>query len=225
MLILTEAPRAAFEIATLPLVWKIIRRLNKKVENKTIVTVPGLMGADGSTAIIRKYLRSLGYTCYGWDQGRNLGLHVNVEEKFEEYLEELVEVHQRPISLIGHSLGGLYSREMAKRRPDLINNVITLGSPFNHPDFYAHAAIRVLYEILNGEASVSDYELIQQLKIPPTCPTHCLYSKKDGVVHWNSCLQENPPPHVENVEVLGSHMGMGHNALILYMIGERLQKT
>ena len=35
-----------------------------------------------------------------------------------------------PVSVVGWSLGGIFARELARERPDLVRHVITLGSPF-----------------------------------------------------------------------------------------------
>lgn len=229
MLLITEPLRALLEISTLPATWGLIKKFNTKshmVNDELIVTLPGFFGGDMTMACVRKYLSSIGHTCYGWEQGRNWGFHDHVEDSFETYLEQLVEQHGKPARLIGHSLGGIYSREMAKRRPDLVCQVITLGTPFNHPeqDDVVASWIRVIYEVINGELSGNEKEIVDQIRMPPACPTHCFYSKGDGIVKYNICLQDDPPHNVENVEVFGSHAGMGHNPLILYLIGNRIQK-
>lgn len=225
MLLVTEPVRALLEIASLPLTWKYIKQFNNHDEHQgVVVTLPGFFGADGSMAVCRKYLTELGYDCYGWNQGRNFGLRDEVEESLEEYVAEICEKHDEPVRLIGHSLGGLYARELAKKRPDLVSQVITLGSPFNHPEVEANVPsfLRKAYELLNGEMTEVEHDLIATVKVPPECPTHCFYSKMDGVVHYTTCFQDDAPANVENLEVFGSHAGMGHNPLILYLIGARL---
>lgn len=225
MLLITEPLRAMCEVASLPISWNIIKKFNKEV-NGVVVTLPGFFGADGSMYMVRRYLTELGCDCYGWGQGRNMGLHDDKEDALEEYLDNISAQHGgAQIHLVGHSLGGIYAREMAKRRPDLISQVITLGSPFNHPEQkdVVSSKVRVLYELINGELTGDEKDIVAQIGIPPLCPTHCLYSKADGVVQYGSCLQDDPPNNVENVEVFGSHAGMGHNPLILYIIADRIK--
>ena len=48
----------------------------------------------------------------------------------QERLAELHARHGRKVSLIGWSLGGVFAREMARRAPEQVRSVITLGSPF-----------------------------------------------------------------------------------------------
>jgi len=222
-MLLLEPIQALAEISLLPCSWKVITKFSPKTDKDIpVITLPGMMGADGSMATVRRFLTGLGYKCYGWGQGRNLGLHEDLEEELEAHVESIVHQTGQKVALIGHSLGGLYAREVAKRRPDLVFNVITLGSPFNQPEEAAISSIRMLYEILNGELTEKEHDMIRELKIAPNCPTHCIYSKQDRIVHYTSCLQDDPPDHVENIEVLGSHAGMGHNPWILYLIASRL---
>jgi hypothetical protein len=41
------------------------------------------------------------------------------------------------------------------------------------------------------------------------------------VVAWQACLNE-PGPHTENIEVEGSHCGLGWNPGVLQVVAERL---
>ena len=45
-------------------------------------------------------------------------------------IAELHDTHGRRVTLIGQSLGGIYARLLARERPELIRQVITLGSPY-----------------------------------------------------------------------------------------------
>ena len=57
---------------------------------------------------------------------------------------------------------------------------------------------------------------------PADVPTTHIYSRTDGVVHWESCVDLSGAPTVENVEVMGSHVGMGLNADVYRVIADRL---
>ena len=85
-----------------------------------VLVLPGLAAGDGSTALMRRFLRSRGYAATGWGQGINLGLREGVLDRAHEKLGKLWVDHGRSVSLIGWSLGGLYARELAKRSPELV---------------------------------------------------------------------------------------------------------
>ena len=57
---------------------------------------------------------------------------------------------------------------------------------------------------------------------PADVPTTHIYSRTDGVVHWESCIDSSGAPTVENVEVMGSHVGMGLNPDVYRLIADRL---
>jgi hypothetical protein len=58
---------------------------------------------------------------------------------------------------------------------------------------------------------------------PPSVPSTSIFTRTDGVVHWRSCL-EPETAHTENIEVHGSHCGLGVNPLVLYAVAERLSQ-
>ena len=63
--------------------------------------------------------------------------------------------------------------------------------------------------------------LRERLSRPIPVPTTAIYSRLDGVVPWQACIN-TPGPRRENVAVYSSHLGMGHNAAVLWVIADRL---
>jgi hypothetical protein len=57
---------------------------------------------------------------------------------------------------------------------------------------------------------------------PPPVPTTAIYSRTDGVVTWRCARERSQGPITQNIEVRGSHFGLGHNPLVLYIIANRL---
>jgi pimeloyl-ACP methyl ester carboxylesterase len=184
-----------------------------------VIVFPGLGASDTSTLPMRQFLRQRGYTPYAWRQGFNFGPRQGVLDAARERVRHLAERHGQAVSLVGWSLGGIYAREIAKEQPDIARCVVTLGSPFaGHPR--ATNAWR-FYELVSGQATHSDDELLAQIRKPPACPTTSVYSRSDGIVSWKCSLNESAP-HTENIEVHASHVGMGINPLALYVVGDRL---
>ena len=124
------------------------------------------------------------------------------------------------VSLVGWSLGGIFARELAKQAPEAVRMVITLGSPFGgHPK--ATNAWRV-YEMASGEKiDDGNQAFVEALRETPPVPTTAIYSRTDGICAWQSC-RERPGPQAENIEVPGSHCGLGHNPAVIYAVAERL---
>jgi pimeloyl-ACP methyl ester carboxylesterase len=185
-----------------------------------VLVMPGLGANDLSTLPIRQFLSERGYKPYPWEQGLNLGPRKGVIEACEHRLQCIYEHHLRPVSLLGWSLGGVYAREIAKMQSQWVRSVITLGSPFaGHPK--GTNAWR-LYQWVSGHVPDSSPELLDRLREPPKdIPTTSVFSRSDGIVSWECCVNE-PGLMAENIVLPGSHMGLGFNPLALAVVADRL---
>ncbi|MBC7985617.1 MAG: alpha/beta hydrolase, partial [Sphingomonadaceae bacterium] len=188
-----------------------------------VLVLPGMLASDRSTGVLRTYLANLGYEVHKWELGRNLGARaIGVEgERLIERLSTIHRANGRKVSLIGWSLGGAFAQLLGRRLPEHVRSVITLGSPLRG-DPRASNVWRI-YEMATGDRvdSVRTTRQRDEIAAPPEVPTTAIFSKADGVVPWWNC-QVTEGPTAENVEVYGSHCGLGVNAAALYVIADRL---
>ncbi len=185
-----------------------------------VLVLPGLLADDSSTKPLRDFLKSHGYRTHGWKLGHNRGLRGNVEGGMHARLDELFARYEgRRVSLVGWSLGGLYARQLAKRAPDRVRCVITLGSPFAGPP--ASTREWQPYEWASGNRIDTPSLLTEGLAEPPPVPTTSIFSRSDGVCAWETCLN-GEGPQLENIEVQSSHCGLGHHPAAVYAIADRL---
>jgi pimeloyl-ACP methyl ester carboxylesterase len=219
LLALSDGPRALADVAILNMAAPLLRRIKPTVRQQSVMVIPGFLGDDRGNGPLIRFLRHLGYTATGWGQGRNLGTQSFSEDKLREAMEPLIEAGNGKVALIGHSLGGIYAREIARGDPDRITQVITLGSPFGAGRQNASHANR-LYQRLNPQPDNRRSD--DSLAIPPPVPTTAIYTRADGVVNWRTSMQSGNHPHVHNVEVLGSHIGLNLNAAVWYWIAKKL---
>ncbi len=189
-----------------------------KGDGHPVLVLPGLAASDGSTAILRRFLRSRGYAAVGWGQGINLGLRQGVFERAHATLRTLWREHGRSVSIVGWSLGGLYARELAKLSPEMVRLVITLGSPFTGNPRETNAWR--LYEFASG-SPVGCEDFSGLLRTPPPAPTTSIWSPTDGVVSWR-CSVETRRELAENIVVDSSHMGLGAHPAALFAVADRL---
>jgi len=189
-----------------------------------VLVLPGFIGTDESTGPLRWALRTLGYAAHGWDLGRNLGPTGFVLDGLEARLEILHRQHGEPLSLVGWSLGGIYARELARDNPRAVRQVITLGSPFRmrRDD---RSSIQHLAERFepSWRPDALRRALAERDKPPLDVPTTAIYSRTDGVVSWELCV-DDAVGHHENVEVHGSHSGLGFNLAAVYAVADRLSQ-
>lgn len=215
---LTELLRAIFE--TFKGYFFVKHHKGKNIgEGKVILVLPGLLNTDLSTRILRKYLEKLGFTVYGWEMGRNLGRMAMLPDLAEKVVS-LSEKHSHKLILIGWSMGGIFARELAKLKPQNVERVITLGSPF--ADVYAPNHAKWIFDLLNDTKDLIP-EIVDQLAVPPTQPTVSFYSKKDGIVAWKACMDLPETAQHKNYEIRSSHFGMGANPLVLRALEEILE--
>ncbi|HYW56518.1 MAG TPA: hypothetical protein VE934_06145 [Polaromonas sp.] len=120
---------------------------------------------------------------------------------------------------MGWSLGGVYAREIAKRCPDSVRQVITLGTPFASLGGANHAG--AFYKLVNRDTSQLTPAMQARLRECPPVPTTAIYSKTDGVVSWRGCMEKNTAKS-ESVEVNASHLGMASHSEVLRVIVNRL---
>ncbi|NRF70229.1 alpha/beta fold hydrolase [Aquincola sp. S2] len=188
-----------------------------------VVMFPGLASDRHALMPLRKCCESLGYTVYDWEQGFNTGPPAAIEPwlgALADHVRSIARRHGgRRASLLGWSLGGVYAREVAKLAPRCTRHVITLGTPFAGTGRENNVAW--IYRLLNGERPMIDEALAARLRTNPPVPTTSIYSRTDGIVAWQACLLEEAD-QAENVEVDGSHVGLGWNAAVLRIVADRL---
>jgi len=219
LLLLVEEGRAIHEfgafLACLPLL-----RLAPDGDGHSVLVLPGLIASDRSTGPLRTFLSSHGYAVHGWRQGHNLGPRDGVADGMIEQLQEIAQQSGRKVSLIGWSLGGVYARQLAKICPEAVRAVITLGSPFAAGPRSTNAWR--IYELASGKrADDRSDDFGRALADPPPVPATAIFSRTDGVCAWRACI-ERPSALAENIEVHGSHCGLGHHPAVVYAIADRL---
>ncbi len=209
--------RAIWELGAFFAMFPLLR-MAPSGDGHPVLVLPGLAASDTSTRPLRAFLKDRGYRAHGWSLGTNNGPRPGAEAKMQDRLAALFERYRQKVSLIGWSLGGVFAREMATKAPDQVRSVITLGSPFAGAPKASNAW--QLYERVS-ERKVDDWAHREPMRMPLPVPSTAIFSRSDGIVAWQGCLEQEGP-RSENIEVEGSHCGLGHNPAVLYAIADRL---
>lgn len=168
-----------------------------------VMVIPGFMANDRTTLGLQRALAAAGYRVAGWGLGLNKGVKPDTLERLAARVEAFGKGGK--VILVGWSLGGVFARELAKVRPDLVEKVVTLGSPFSG-DMRANNVWR-LYEWIAGHP-VDRPPIDAVLAQKPPVPTLALWSRKDGIVSVRSA-RGLPGESDRQVELDCSHMGFG----------------
>lgn len=188
--------------------------------HESVMVIPGFGAGDSATAILRQRLTRLGHQVTGWGLGINRG---RVEVDTARLLPRLDRLFhdgdERPVTLIGWSLGGVIARELARRRPPAVREIIALGAPLIGGPKYTFTArwyARQGLDLDRLERKAAEREASS----PLSCPMISLYSRNDGMVHFGASVA--PEAVSEAIEVSSSHLGMCLSPQVLRIVAQRL---
>jgi pimeloyl-ACP methyl ester carboxylesterase len=200
--------------------WKSIP-IPDQINPKTVLIIPGLGGGDLSVFPLKKFLKIQDHQTYSWGLGINHSRLEKLIDPLINRLKDLSDKHGEPVSLIGWSLGGIFARELARNHPQYISSVVTMGSPvIVGPRI---TALKKLSGIFGWNAAQIEQDMIERFETPIECPITAIYSKLDGIVSWQACI-DHWSPNVEHHEVLASHIGMGISKDVYQIISDSLAK-
>jgi pimeloyl-ACP methyl ester carboxylesterase len=218
-LLLALEARAPLELGASIASWPLLSTAARG-DGHAVIVFPGLATPDASTLPLRYFLAARGYRALGWELRFNLGPRPGVLERSLERLRRIRRATGRKVSLVGWSLGGVYARELAKLAPDDVRCVVTLGSPFTgHPR--ANHVWR-LYELASGCPLDADPR-VERARATPPVPTTSIYSRSDGIVAWQCCVQQ-AGERAESIEVGSSHIGIAMHPAAWYAVADRLSQ-
>ncbi|MGE0485615.1 MAG: lipase family alpha/beta hydrolase [Gammaproteobacteria bacterium] len=199
-----------------------------------VLLIPGFMSGDLLMLEMHRWLKRIGYRSslsrIAWNNdcpdqtGRKLGHRVR----------RLADRHGSRVRLVGHSLGGMLARSLVQEMPEYVDRVVTLGSPFRSL-VKAHPAVIGIWDKLklaqggligrNLHASCGTGHctcaFVRNMSMPRTVdvPQYAVYSRRDGVADWSSCIERDPRL---NTEVNCSHIGMVFHAGVYRAVAARL---
>ncbi|NRB41951.1 MAG: alpha/beta fold hydrolase, partial [Pseudomonadales bacterium] len=139
-------------------------------------------------------------------------------------LDELHASTGEKTTLIGWSLGGVFSRAIASEAQSKVKQVITLGSPFGDPrSVIVYPLLEKLKKRSMTQAHLDDWFAMCNAPLGKVAITN-LYSRTDGFVP--SEVAHNFNHHLQEiVHVFSSHVGFAVNPMVLYLIAKRLHHS
>jgi hypothetical protein len=195
---------------------------------RPILLIPGFMAGDTSLYPLGARLRAQGHRVFYPGIWMNADCPAKTLQRLRKRIHEVSLQTNRKVVLIGHSLGGIYAREVARTEPHLIEQLFLLGSPVKHAlgntTPYLRplvAAMRFMHSRCMEDVSAPCKSCGMDLPdCAPEMPETCIYTKTDGIVEWHSCIDEGP--EVECIEVESSHCGIPLNPQTWREISSRL---
>ncbi len=168
--------------------------------------LPGFLADDRTTLPLQRSFARAGYRVGGWNLGLNKGVRADLLDRLMTRIEAFG--GGRAVTLVGWSLGGVFAREAAKRRPDLVHKVVTLGSPFSGDR--RNNNVWRLYEWVAGHP-VDAPPIDAAPDEKPPVPTLAIWSRRDGVIAVCAARGE-PSERDRELELDCTHMGFALSA-------------
>jgi pimeloyl-ACP methyl ester carboxylesterase len=170
-----------------------------------VVLVPGMLASNASLGPLRRWLTRMGYAPCVADIQRNSGCPDEVLARVLECVDRAHAETGRKVSIIGHSLGGAIARAAALAAPEKVARVITLGAPVD--GCRVHPFVFFAGMLSRGDCDGTCMTSYQD-PLPASVEETCVYSKRDGIVDWRTCLRDD----ARAIEVQSTHCGMIFNA-------------
>ena len=118
-LLLALEARAFAEWSALLLGWPLLKRAPAG-DGHPVLVLPGLVANDWSTWPLRRFLESRGFSAYPWELGFNVGPRDHIVRGLGDRVRALHKRHKRKVSLVGWSLGGVYTFYAAHCAPECV---------------------------------------------------------------------------------------------------------
>jgi pimeloyl-ACP methyl ester carboxylesterase len=200
-----------------------------------VLLIPGFMAGDQSLGALRGWLRRRGSLTASAGLRMNSDCGERTVGAIEERLHRLAVRAGQPVVLIGQSRGGELGRVLAARNPDTVGSLVMLGSPVLDPLSVGAGTLRAVRSIARlgdlglpgmfssrcaaGECCAAYREHLGAA-LPDTINAVAIYSRSDGIVSWDACLD----PYARHVEVKSSHTGMSVNRNVYRVLADILEE-
>lgn len=222
-LAVAELPRAVTEAGLFAVAVPSLLAMIPRGDGHPVIVIPGFLASDASTAPLRGALQVAGYDARGWGLGHNTGPGNSGADgdRLAKLVENVSKETGKRVSLVGWSLGGIMARLIASKHPARVRQVITLGSPFAGSPKATNAWR--LYEQMSRTRvdEPGQRAALTRLQAPLPMPSTAIYTRSDGICAWRICRGSRGACS-ENIEVRGSHCGLGVNASVFLAIADRL---
>jgi triacylglycerol lipase len=208
-------------------------RAPRRVDDaRPVMLIPGFMAGDASLLVMRTWLRRRGHPVAMSGMLANVDCAGRAVERLEAGLTDFA-AQRGPAMLVGQSRGGVLARVLAVRHPELVSGVVMLGSPVLDGLAVSPRVLRTVRLIarlgdlgLPGVFSTrcrdgdccAAYDADLAAALPPGVEAVAVYSRSDGVVDWNACVD----PCAESVEIDSSHCGMSVHPAVYRVLEQAL---
>ena len=170
-------------------------------DGSPVILVPGFLGTDAYLYELYLWLQRVGYRPYMSKIGINAECPGTLTKKLIKTVERISAETGQRTRIVGHSLGGVIGRRASLLRPDLVSQLVYLGSPLQsvHVHPAVSAAVVMLHTALSLVSSRHDNCLTAKCpcgfvndvgkRLPSSVSHAAIYTRSDGVVDWHDAQE------------------------------------
>lgn len=189
--------------------------------SQVVMLLPGFATHPLRMRYMAQKLEQAGHVVKRWGLGFNFGPTEATFDLLESRLDRIHAEYGQQVVLVGWSLGGIFARELAKRRPALVAKVVSMGSPFSGTP-YGNNAWRA-YHLITGH-SVDAPPVEARLAEKPPVETVALWSPRDGII-IPRCAAGLPGERDRAVALRCSHLGFSNSTEAITAVLAELQQV
>lgn len=197
--------------------WAKPPRPLKRARGEHVLVVPGFGTNDTAMALMHRRLQAQGFITHRWNLGVNLGPTAHVLRELAKRVRAVAKESGRPVHLVGWSMGGSLARAVARRVRPWVGRVVTLGSPLSGDPACSWLSALVAR---CSRTPMRHRRLQRLLAQSADVPVASIFSRNDGVVHWQASA--SAAGSVEPIEVQASHIGMVVNPDVVDAVARAL---
>jgi pimeloyl-ACP methyl ester carboxylesterase len=200
-------------------------------QGQPVLLIPGFMTGDWTLVVMAGWLNRIGYRTYFSGIDWNVDCPNRTGELLHWRLEHIAKETRGPLTVVGHSLGGLLGRYLGTNFPEYVRHVVALGSPIAS-SLRVHPFVRSTFNMLQplrrlrgqtpGRCGSAECNcLFAQTAfatLPPSVGFTSIFSRRDEIVDWRSSLD----PRGNNQEVSGRHIGLIVNPRVYRILANTL---
>jgi len=196
-----------------------------------VLLIPGFFAGDWMMALMAGWLNRLGYRAYFSGINWNVDCPNLTSELLGWRLDQIAQETDHPITVIGHSLGGMLARFLCVNFPEQVNHAIAIGSPIDGT-LRVNPLVPFTFRVLRSVR-------LRRKETLPTCGSHkcscqfvqtisaalpigrkftSIFTKQDEVVDWRACID----PQGANLEVSGRHISLVVNPAVYRILADLL---
>jgi len=187
---------------------------------RVVMLLPGFGTHPIRMRYMARQLEQAGHKVKRWGLGFNLGPSEGNFALLEDRVRRIRERYGQDVVLVGWSLGGIFAREIAKRHPEIIAKVVTMGTPFSGTP-YANNAWRI-YQLVTGH-SVEQPPVEAQIAVKPPVETVALWSPRDGVISPRSACGR-PGERDRALALRCTHIGFSNSREAIEAVARELER-